>query len=104
MSESIGKPKDYYETLTTIKQSIKLFKTKNIVSQGVLKKVKHRVTEKIRTMKIIKKDLIEAEEDETLLFKQLGLLRSIDHPCVIKIYDFYKDEKYFYLISEYLIF
>ena len=51
-------------------------------------------------MKIIKKELIEIEEDETLIFKELGLLRSIDHPNIIKIYDFYRDEKYFYLISE----
>jgi calcium-dependent protein kinase len=51
-------------------------------------------------MRIIKKELIEVREEETLLFKELALLRSLDHPNIIKLYEFYRDEKYYYLLSE----
>jgi len=50
-------------------------------------------------MKIIKKELIEVEEDETIFLKELALLRSLDHPNIIKLYEFYRDEKYFYLLA-----
>jgi len=51
-------------------------------------------------MKIIKRELIEVEEDEIQFFKELALVRSLDHPNIIKLYEFYQDEKYFYLLSE----
>lgn len=63
--------------------------------------MRHKITEKIRAMKIIKKELIEVEEDETIFLKELALLRSLDHPNIIKLFEFYRDDKYFYLLAEY---
>ncbi len=71
-----------------------------IASLGFIKRVKHKFTEKIKSIKIIKRELIEIGEDETKIFKEMALFKTNDHPNIIKIYDFYKDEKYFYLISE----
>src|SRR5690606_11407586 len=68
---------------------------------GLVKKVRHSITGKTRAMRIIKKELIEVREEETLLFKELALLRSLDHPNIITLYEFYRDEKYYYLLSEY---
>ena len=103
MSESEGKPKDNYETIENITPSKKDINfLKNLVSYGIIKKVKHKITGKIRAMKIVKKELIEIEEDETIFLKELALLRSLDHPNIIKLYEFYRDEKYFYLLSEYI--
>lgn len=91
LSESIGKPKDNYETKENISP----------VSFGLIKKVSHKLTGKIRAMRIIKKELIEVKEEETFIFKELALLRSLDHPNIIKQYEFYRDEKFYYLLSEY---
>lgn len=91
LSETEGKPRETYETLENIAP----------VSYGLVKKVRHRITNKTRAMRIIKKELIEVREEETLLFKELALLRSLDHPNIIKLYEFYRDEKYYYLLSEY---
>jgi calcium-dependent protein kinase len=90
LSESIGKPRETYETIENIAP----------VSYGLIKKVRHKISRKTRAMRIIKKELIEVKEEETLLFKELALLRSLDHPNIIKLYEFYRDEKYYYLISE----
>jgi len=104
MSESIGKPKELYETIENISPSKitlhLIFNFQIIVSYGLIKKVRHKITDKIRAMKIIKKELIEVEEDETIFLKELALLRSLDHPNIIKLYEFYRDEKYFYLLAE----
>lgn len=91
LSENFGKPREMYDNVENIAP----------LSHGLVKKVKHKITNKIRSMKIIKKDLIEVQEDEILLFKELALLRSMDHPNIIKLYEFYRDEKCFYLISEF---
>lgn len=91
LSENFGKPREMYDNVENIAP----------LSHGLVKKVKHKITNKIRSMKIIKKDLIEVQEDEVLLFKELALLRSMDHPNIIKLYEFYRDEKCFYLISEF---
>ena len=91
LSESIGKPKDNYDTIEDIAA----------VPYGLIKKVSHKLSKKIRAMRIIKKELIEVQEDETLLFKELALLRTLDHPNIIKLYEFYRDDKFFYLINEY---
>lgn len=91
LSENVGKPREMYDNVENIAP----------LSHGLVKKVRHKLTQKIRAMKIIKKDLIEVQEDEVLLFKELALLRSLDHPNIIKLYEFYRDEKCYYLISEF---
>jgi len=51
-------------------------------------------------MKMIsKKKLNKTEEDK--LFEELSILRSIDHPCIVKVFEHFQDDKYHYLISEY---
>lgn len=62
--------------------------------------MRHKLTGKVRAMRLIKKELIEVQEEETLLFKELAILRSLDHPNIIKLYEFYRDDKYYYLLSE----
>ena len=59
LSENIGKPREMYDNVENIAP----------LSHGLVKKVRHKLTQKIRAMKIIKKDLIEVQEDEVLLFK-----------------------------------
>lgn len=91
LSVNFGKPKEMYDNIENITQT----------TNGIVKKVKNKLTNKVRAMKIIKKDLIEVQEDEELILKEVALLRSFDHPSIIKLYEFYQDEKCFYLISEY---
>jgi hypothetical protein len=52
-------------------------KTLTKANCGLIKKVKHKVTTRIRAMKIIKKELLEMKEEEAGLFKEIALLRSL---------------------------
>lgn len=54
----------------------------------------------VRAMKMIsKKKMKKSEEDR--LFDELAILRDIDHPNIVKVFEHFQDEKYHYLISEY---
>ena len=68
---------------------------------GEVHLVKHNLTKAIRAMKVIKKrDDFENDNDQDLL-NEINVLKKIDHPNVIKIFEFYIDKENYYLITEY---
>ena len=52
-------------------------------------------------MKIIKKDEVSKEYVQSLL-NEIDNLKQLDHPNIVKIYEFYQDKLNFYLITEYI--
>ena len=69
-------------------------------SYGQVKKVMHKRFKLERAMKIIKKSSVDQEEREEML-KEVSILKSIDHPNIIKIYDLYEDDSFLYFVIEY---
>jgi calcium-dependent protein kinase len=53
----------------------------------------------IRAIKQIRKDKI-LKEDEQLMFAEVDLLKELDHPNIVKLYELYQDNKNYYLITE----
>lgn len=68
-------------------------------SYGQVKLVLHRRTGMERAMKVIVKSGVSAEEKE-LMMREVMILKSLDHPSIIKIFDLYEDEHKLYLITE----
>ena len=66
----------------------------------IFKKVMHKRFKLERAMKIIKKSSVDQEEREEML-KEVSILKSIDHPNIIKIYDLYEDDSFLYFVIEY---
>ena len=66
-------------------------------SFGTVKKGIHKKTGQERAIKILKK----ADQDENRLFLEVEILSRLNHPNIMQIYEFYDDNKYFYIISEY---
>lgn len=50
---------------------------------------------------MIPREKIEKKEQGKMLF-EFQVLRGIDHPHIIRIFEIYTDPKYFYLITEYV--
>ena len=74
-------------------------------SFATVKLVKNNVTGMIRAMKIIKKRKTlngknDASNDIEIL-NEINILKQIDHPNVVKIFEFYNSEDAYYLITEY---
>jgi len=53
-----------------------------------------------RAMKSIKKKSI-LKEDEERMFAEMNILKDLDHPNILKLYELFQDENNYYLITEY---
>jgi len=51
-------------------------------------------------MKAIKKKAVIKEEEEKL-FAEVSILKGLDHPNIVKLYELYQDDNNYYLITEY---
>ena len=70
---------------------------------GSVRKITHRVTSDVRAVKTIHKENLQSEEERQTFFNEISVLRSVDHPNILKLYEFYQDDKNYYLITEFCI-
>ena len=65
--------------------------------------VQHKINLSIRAMKVIKKKTKKGTNltNENEVYKEVDLLIKMDHPNIVKIFEFYNGEKEYYLIMEY---
>ena len=71
-------------------------------SYGVVKKVYLRSNpETIRAIKIIPKGLLMEGVDSNKLFDEILILKNLNHPNIMKLYEFYEDNVNCYLVSEF---
>ena len=63
--------------------------------------VQNRVTDIIRSMKIIKKNPGSSKQDEKDIIDQINILKKIDHPNIVKMFEFYNYQDYYSIIAEF---
>jgi calcium-dependent protein kinase len=68
---------------------------------GSVHKITHRTTREVRAVKVIRKANLRAAHEREMFFNEVAVLRSIDHPNVLKLYEFFQDDRSYYLITEY---
>lgn len=64
---------------------------------GSVYKTCHKKTNFIRAVKALKKKHIEGN----ILNNEISVLKNLDHPNIIKLFECYYDSNYYYLIEEY---
>ena len=68
-------------------------------------RVKHNLTEDIRAMKIIKKSTQERkgkkDGEDNEISDEIKILRTLDHPNILKIFEFYSSEDSYYIVTEF---
>ena len=67
-------------------------------SYSTVYKVVNKNTNFIRAMKILPKHF---QKDNKEILREINVLRNLDHPNVMKIYEFFEDDKNYYLIEEF---
>ncbi|KRX08510.1 Protein kinase-like domain [Pseudocohnilembus persalinus] len=66
---------------------------------GEVRRAVHRGTGMTRAVKIIDKKLANQDELEKLK-NEVEIMKQLDHPHIVKVYEYYQDPKYFYIVSE----
>ncbi|CAD8210826.1 unnamed protein product [Paramecium octaurelia] len=103
---SIGTVKLGADVFVSLKQGSigKFYSTGSTLGSGAygkVWKVTHKTTGLIRAMKQIKKSSLIHEEQQRL-FAEMNILKNLDHPHIVKLYELYQDAQNYYLITEYL--
>ena len=71
-------------------------------SYGVVKKVYLKSNpDTIRAIKIIPKGLLMEGVDSNKLLDEIIILKNLDHPNIMKLYEFFEDDENCYLVSEF---
>ena len=68
---------------------------------GQVYKIMHKKTGNIRAMKIIPKNNLKPGFTDKDIIHEITIMKNLDHPHIIKIYEFYIDEENYYLINEF---
>ncbi len=90
--EHFSNPWDTYTELSTLGEG----------AYGVVKKVYLKSSpETLRAMKIIPKENIIENSDGTKLIDEIEILKNLEHPNIMKIYECFNDKDNVYIVSEF---
>lgn len=65
-----------------------------------VRSITHRQTKEKRAVNTIHKKSIWNEEERDMVFIEVSLLQSMNHPNILRLHEFYQDEKNYYIICE----
>ncbi|CAG9312073.1 unnamed protein product [Blepharisma stoltei] len=69
---------------------------------GEVRRCTHRITGALRAVKIYSKELFgQNSTQQGKMIEEMEILRTLDHPNIIRVYDFFEDSKNYYLVMEY---
>ena len=70
---------------------------------GSVEEVKHKISGAIRAMKIIDKTRMRlGSEEEEQLINEINILKTLDHPNIMKVFEYYNYNNHLYIISEFI--
>ena len=53
-----------------------------------------------RAMKVVSKDTLQYQDDDKKFLKEIEVLSQIDHPNILKVFEYYQDNESYYVITE----
>ena len=69
-------------------------------SYGTVYRVINKVSKLPRAMKVIPKQFIANGVDSEQITNEINILRALDHPYIMRIFEFFEDSTNYYLITE----
>ena len=96
ISSCIGRGKYHWSCCAPQKSLTNNF---SIGAYGEVRKCLHKETKALRAVKIINKKYLAEEEKERLL-SEINILKQLDHPNILKLYEFFQDAKRYFMVTE----
>ena len=59
----------------------------------------HRETAAQRAVKVLRKSHMD-EDERRMLFNEINILKELDHPNIVKMFEFFEDDKRYYIVQE----
>jgi calcium-dependent protein kinase len=69
-------------------------------SYGIVYKVSNKVSHISRALKMIPKKYVANGMDPKEIVTEINILRILDHPSIMRIFEFYEDTDNFYIVNE----
>lgn len=82
-----------------IKETYKIEGTIGKGSFATVKKAKHRDTQVRYAVKVLSKKKM-SDEDKIAMQTEIEILKTVDHPNVVKLVDVFEDERHWCLVME----
>jgi calcium-dependent protein kinase len=79
------------------------YKKLNFLGEGAFAsvyKVENRYTEAICAMKVIRKNNSCTLEDENEILNEINILKTMDHPGILKLFEFYSNKQTYSIVTE----
>jgi calcium-dependent protein kinase len=89
------------ERKNPIESTYEIFEVIGKGSYGEVKKVRHKALNVIRALKIIKKTKYKSAAEIRLIKNEIQTMKVVDHPNIIKVFEFFEDEENMFIITEY---
>ena len=87
------------------KEAEKDYKKLKIIGEGAFSTVyeaQNRITDIVRAMKVIKKNKMDSNlNEEEEIINEINILKTMDHPNIVKIFEFYSNEEAYSIVMEY---
>eukprot|EP00347_Sterkiella_histriomuscorum_P000514 403375554 len=83
-----------------IRDQYQISKVLGTGAYGEVRLCTHRKTGARRAVKIINKSYLDEEESKRFL-EELEILKKLDHPNIVKLYEIYQDAKRYFAVMEY---
>ena len=101
MNFTISSSDFIYERTGKLRDTYKISKKVGEGAFSSVRIIKHRVTGEKRAVKTIHKRSLRTDEEKAMIFSEVSILLSLDHPNIIKLHEYYQDEQNYYIITEY---
>ena len=82
----------------TLRDSYKIGKVLGEGAFGEVRLCTNRETGEKRAVKVLKKTEMDQDEIDAML-NEINILKGIDHPNIVKIYEYFEDAKRFYIVT-----
>jgi len=89
VSKKVGKIRDHY----------RIGKVLGSGAFGEVRLCLHKDTQTQRAVKVLRKNLLDDKEMD-MLKNEITILKDMDHPNIVKMYEFLEDEKRIYIVTE----